>query len=91
MPIYEYECSQCGRTFEVLQKIHDAPLQICVLCSGGPIKKRISASAFVLKGTGFYVNDYPSEGRRQGSDSDKSDTSPEKSNITAAEKSEGAR
>jgi putative FmdB family regulatory protein len=76
MPIYEYRCEHCNETFEVLQKFHDEPLTECILCRQGPVKKLISASAFVLKGSGFYVNDYPSESRKKAMDSEKTGTSP---------------
>lgn len=56
MPIYEYKCETCG-TFEVLQKFSDEPLTECLHCQG-EVKKLISLSSFVLKGAGFYVNDY---------------------------------
>ena len=66
MPIYEYKCERCQETFEMLQKFSDSPLTECILCHGGPVKKLISASAFVLKGAGFYVNDYASGSRKTG-------------------------
>jgi len=55
MPLYEYECPDCGR-FEVLQKLADAPLakHDC----GKKVKKVMSAGAFAFKGSGFYVTDY---------------------------------
>ncbi len=55
MPLYEYDCPQCGR-FEVLQKMSDAPLarHEC----GRKVHKVMSASAFAFKGSGFYVTDY---------------------------------
>lgn len=71
MPIYEYKCESCNERFEVLQKFSDEPLTECILCQQGPVKKLISASAFVLKGAGFYVNDYPSESRKNGMKADK--------------------
>ncbi|MBQ7249652.1 MAG: zinc ribbon domain-containing protein, partial [Deltaproteobacteria bacterium] len=49
MPIYEYECTQCHKHFEVRQKFSDAPLTTCESC-GGEVKKLISATAFALKG-----------------------------------------
>ncbi len=58
MPIYEYKCGNCHDTFEVLQKFNDEPLAECVNCHQGPVKKLMSVSSFVLKGAGFYVNDY---------------------------------
>ena len=57
MPIYEYQCDQCGRLEEVLQKFSDKPLTQCKHCSG-KLHKLISQSAFHLKGTGWYVTDY---------------------------------
>ena len=57
MPIYEYECSKCGRIDEVLQRFSDKPLKKCKHCSG-KLQKLISHSSFHLKGTGWYVTDY---------------------------------
>jgi putative FmdB family regulatory protein len=57
MPIYEYECSKCGRIDEVLQKFSDKPLAKCKHCSG-KLHKLISHSSFHLKGTGWYITDY---------------------------------
>lgn len=57
MPIYEYRCQQCG-DFEVTQKIKDKPLARCPGCKG-KVKKLISSTSFQLKGTGWYVTDYP--------------------------------
>ncbi len=65
MPIYEYKCDHCNETFEILQKVSEDPLTECILCHKGPVKKLISVSSFVLKGAGFYVNDYPSKNRKK--------------------------
>ena len=65
MPIYEYQCTKCGDKFEILQRIDEESLKICEKCSGELIKV-ISPSGFVLKGSGFYVNDHPSESRKKG-------------------------
>jgi putative FmdB family regulatory protein len=91
MPIYEYKCESCGEQFEVLQKFSDKPLTDCILCSEGPVKKLISASSFILKGAGFYVNDYPSASRKQATASDKktninSDTSKKSSGDSKSPK-----
>lgn len=58
MPLYEYECPQCGR-FEVLQKMSDAPLETHEC--GQKVKKVLSAGAFSFKGSGFYITDYKSK------------------------------
>ena len=57
MPIYEYECTECGRVDEIVQKISDKPLTHCRHCSGG-LRKLISQSAFHLKGGGWYADNY---------------------------------
>lgn len=67
VPIYEYQCDRCSGVTERLQGIHDAPLRKCPSC-GGKLRKRMSAGAFVLKGAGFYANDYPHGGNGNGSD-----------------------
>lgn len=57
MPIYEYECTKCGDEFEVLQSFSDKPLKKCKKCKGR-LHKKVSQSAFHLKGSGWYVTDY---------------------------------
>ncbi len=58
MAIYEYDCEQCG-TFEVLQKMTDAPLETHERC-GKPVTRRVSRSSFALKGAGWYSDGYSS-------------------------------
>lgn len=57
MPLYEYQCTACGKIEEAIQKFSDAPLTRCRHCSG-KLNKLISQSSFHLKGTGWYVTDY---------------------------------
>ena len=57
MPIYEYRCTSCGHTLEVIQKFNDARLTQCTECAG-PLEKLISRSAFLLKGGGWYSEGY---------------------------------
>lgn len=66
MPIYEYECSKCGRIEEAIQKFSDKPLTRCAHCSG-KLHKLISQSTFHLKGTGWYVTDYANKSNRTSS------------------------
>ena len=62
MPIYEYECTQCGVIEEAIQKFSDKPLKKCKHCSGR-LHKLVSQSSFHLKGTGWYVTDYANKSR----------------------------
>lgn len=57
MPIYEYECTKCGKTTEAMQRFSDAPLTQCGQCQG-ELRKLISMSTFHLKGSGWYTTDY---------------------------------
>ncbi len=58
MPIYEYECDDCGELLEVLVLSEDEP-NTCSKCSG-KLNRLISKSSFHLKGTGWYKTDYAS-------------------------------
>ncbi len=83
MPLYEYECDNCGHRFEAIQKFSDAPIDKCPKC-GGPVQKLQSAPAFHLKGSGWYVTDYA---RKDQSGTEKTDSA---AKPPAAEKKEGA-
>jgi putative FmdB family regulatory protein len=67
MPIYEYECPNCGKQYEIFQKFSDEPLSRCPEC-GGRVHKLISRTSFILKGTGWYVTDYASPGRKKAAE-----------------------
>lgn len=71
MPTYEYQCSGCGREFEVRQRISEPALTQCETC-GGTLKRLLSAAPFILKGEGWYVTDYPSASRKKALESEKS-------------------
>lgn len=70
MPIYEYECLHCEKTFEIMQKFSDEPLRRCPECSG-QLKKLISNTSFVLKGSGWYITDYASPERKKAMEAEK--------------------
>ncbi len=59
MPIYEYQCAKCGKTFEFMQSFSEAPKKKCEKC-GGKLSKLISAAGFILKGGGWYKDLYAS-------------------------------
>ncbi len=62
MPLYEYQCEDCGGRFERIRKFSDPPLdEPCPTC-GGVIKKLISSPAIQFKGKGWYVTDYTKSG-----------------------------
>lgn len=57
MPTYDYECSDCGHSFEAFQSMSDEPLSTCPEC-GGSVKRLIGGgTGIIFKGSGFYVTD----------------------------------
>lgn len=89
MPTYEYACDRCGRTYEVWQRISEPPLTRCQHCQG-PIRRLLAPAAFILKGSGWYVTDYPSESRKKGLEAEKKAAEPATS-ASPASSSSGSR
>jgi putative FmdB family regulatory protein len=86
MPIYEYQCTQCNNIFEVFRRIEEETNPTCPKCLG-QARKILSASNFILKGSGFYVNDYPSEGKKKAQKEEKEAGKPsDKSSKTDSQK-----
>jgi putative FmdB family regulatory protein len=87
MPIYEYECESCGR-FEMIQKFSDKALTQCPHCKEkgkkSAVKKAVSASAFHLKGSGWYKTDY-SSGSSSATKSSKGTKSSSESSSTSTD------
>jgi putative FmdB family regulatory protein len=88
MPIYEYECAKCHKISEVQQKFADDPLTLCPLddCDG-TVKKIMSMTSFILKGTGYYSTDYkksPAPAPASAPASAKVDVTPSVSTPTSA-------
>ena len=79
MPLYEYKCLTCGKTFEIKQSIKDKALTICPeeICQNelkgqGIVERQISKNiGLVFNGSGFYVTDYVHHSKK----SEKSTTS----------------
>ncbi|MEO5632503.1 zinc ribbon domain-containing protein [Gaiella sp.] len=64
MPIYEYRCPN-GHTFEMFQRMSDAPAETCETCGASPVEKILFPVAVHYKGSGFYSTDY-GRGSRKG-------------------------
>lgn len=85
MPIYEYKCTACEHSLELVQKFSDDPATECPECHAHALKKQISAAAFHLKGNGWYVTDFrdkkdPSGQKTQDKPSKKTDNKSHMSN-----------
>jgi putative FmdB family regulatory protein len=78
MPIYEYDCPDCGR-FEVIQKVDEKPVKECPTCKEkgrkNKVTRAVSSSSFHLKGSGWYKTDYGSSGSADSATKSASTTS----------------
>ena len=85
MPTYDYECRECGQTFESFHGMNETPRIACKRCNSMDTFKKISGGAGIhFKGSGFYVTDYkknaePSEKVKSPKDAkDKKEAKPKK-------------
>ena len=85
MPIYEYRCPN-GHTFELFQRMTDAPPAGCEVCGEGPVSKVLYPAAIHFKGSGFYSTDYGRANRRPTSKD--GDGAGDAGTTTKADKSE---
>lgn len=61
MPIYEYSCTQCHQTEEIMQKVGEDNPKLCSKCGAADsLVKVVSATSFQLKGGGWYKDLYAS-------------------------------
>jgi len=84
VPIYEYRCPN-GHTFEVFQRMTDAPMTACEICGAGPVEKLLFPVAVHFKGKGFYSTDY---GRGSGGGAAK-ETGKEPGSTSSGKESSG--
>jgi putative FmdB family regulatory protein len=68
MPIYEYECQECGLHFDKLQRFGDAQPDTCPN-GHHKVARLLSSPAIIFKGSGFYVTDNGGNGRGKNSTS----------------------
>ena len=87
MPIYEYQCQQCGHLLDALQKINEEALIDCPSCGKPKLKRLISAPNFRLKGKGWYETDFKKENQKNLAE-DKEDKPAKKEEKKIENKSE---
>jgi len=89
MPLYEYECTQCKRHTEKIQKFSDPEITACPHC-GGLLERVISAPAISFKGGGWYADGYGNAKPASSPDSKSDAPSDSKSESKPAAKSESS-
>ena len=81
MPTYEYECTN-GHEFEVEQRITEEPLKRCKICRA-KATRLISATNFILKGSGWFSDGYGNKGKSSSSET-KSESKSDSSSSTSS-------
>jgi putative FmdB family regulatory protein len=84
MPLYEYECQQCHRRTEKIQKFSDPELTTCPHC-GGKLERTLNAPAVHFSGGGWYKDLYSSAKKpaASGGDAAKSESAPASSGSSS--------
>ena len=93
MPTYDYECTECGHTFDAFQSMSDAPLESCPECGKPTLRRLIGGGMGVIfKGSGFYATDNRSKAAAgkngSGSSSGSTDDSGSKSSTDKSKKTD---
>ena len=83
MPIYQYQCADCGHALEALQKISDPKLTDCPACKAPALRKQVTAAAFKLKGTGWYETDFKNSGKKPAANSDSAGAGKKTDSVSA--------
>jgi putative FmdB family regulatory protein len=91
MPIYEFECTDCGERFERLQKLSDPDPTDCPTCGKPRVKRRLTAPAFRLAGSGWYETDFKKEGDKKRNLAAKEEAPKSDAKDDGAKKSEAAK
>jgi len=88
MPVYTYRCEACGVQFERHQSFNDAPLKTCPECRKKSLRKVITPTRIIFKGSGFYATDHKSpSGSKSSSGTKSSESKPEKAEQKEESKS----
>jgi len=90
MPIYEYACVLCDHHLETLQKMSEDPLVFCPECGEESLRKKVSAAAFVLKGSGWYETDFKNSGKEKPKDAKAGDGQAASKTASNTKSGEGA-
>ena len=76
MPLYDYKCTQCGKTSEIRHGFDETHAEMCPSC-GGALARVFNPAPIVFKGSGFYVTDSRKSSSAGSSAAKPADTSTE--------------
>src|SRR3972149_2389004 len=85
MPVYAYQCDNCGTRFERTQKFTDPPITRCPECRKKSVRKLLQPVGIVFKGSGWYATDHRSPSGQGTSGKKKEDSKPAEKSETKSE------
>ncbi len=88
MPLYAYECTNCGVNFERQQKFTDNPIKRCPECGKNTVRRVIQPAGIIFKGSGWYKTDSRSSSSDTSSSSSSSSSKSKKSSDKSESKGE---
>jgi putative FmdB family regulatory protein len=86
MPVYTYRCDNCGVQFERHQAFTDTPLKTCPECRKKALRKVITPTKIIFKGSGFYATDNKSPSGESSKSAKKEEKSESKSEAKPEKK-----
>ena len=63
MPLYRYQCDNCGYTFTSLEPVNTDHLKACERCGRLSARRSPARVGIVYKGSGFHATDYRRNGK----------------------------
>jgi putative FmdB family regulatory protein len=86
MPIYEYQCTNCGQHCEKLQKVTAGKTLSCPKCQTDTMTRIVSKTHFKLQGTGWYETDFKDQKPKSSPQTSGDNNTKEKSSATSNKK-----
>ena len=77
MPIYDFQCTECGHQDEMMRKISADSTMACPECGKETFSKMLSAPSFQLNGTGWYATDFKNGNKPAAKTESKTETKAE--------------
>jgi len=86
MPIYEFQCRDCGHEFEKILPFSAQTLPACPQCNSSQVERQVGRPAIHFKGSGWYITDSKAgKNTTNGSDSKSTEKAQPATESTTAE------
>ena len=84
MPIYAFQCAECGHDFDRLQKMSDPDPEACPVCGARQVRRQVTAPSFRLSGSGWYETDFKKDGDKKRNLTEKGEAAKSETKSDAA-------